>query len=185
MNSKENDRAKYLALRRALTPEQVLKLSGAISKRLFALEEYISAASVMAYADILNEVATGEILRRILADGKRLYLPRISEKKIEAVRITDIKAQLSPGTFGVFEPVSSLRAGGAGEIGLVIVPGLAFDGAGNRLGYGKGYYDRFLPKTKCPAAGLAFGLQIATALAHDENDKKIGIIITEGAVIRT
>ena len=129
------------------------------------LPQYRSATSVMAFVGCKGEPDTDPLFARLEADGKRLLLPRVEDGDIV------VGSGLDPRTtsrFGVSEPTGPALP--EAEVGLVIVPGLAFTPAGYRLGYGGGFYDRFLPKVTAPTVGVCFAEQIVDELplqAHD------------------
>ena len=94
--------------------------------------------------------------------------------------------ELRVGSYGILEPrIEKIRKTNVEDLELIIVPGIAFDKNGNRLGHGKGYYDRILGKTNATKIGLAFEFQIVGKIPTNENDKPVDIIITEERVIRT
>ena len=129
------------------------------------LPEYRSATSVMAFVGSKGEPDTDPLFARLEADGKRLLLPRVQDGNIVVACGLDPRA---PSRFGISEPTGpALPEAG---VGLVIVPGLAFTTAGHRLGYGGGFYDRFLPKLAAPSVGVCFAEQVVDelpVLPHD------------------
>ncbi|MBI4399828.1 5-formyltetrahydrofolate cyclo-ligase, partial [Candidatus Micrarchaeota archaeon] len=105
------------------------------------------------------------------------------KKEIELSEIRSLE-ELAPGAYGILEPKKEfLRPAGYEEIQLVIVPGIAFDLKGNRIGYGLGYYDKLLPKLKCPKLALAFNFQVLPEIVEEKHDVKVDKIITETDVI--
>ncbi len=159
------------------------ELSKVIIDRLTALSEYKNAKNLLCYASFASEVETTDLMAEILADGKKLYLPKceVETHEMQAVRVTDLSS-LEKGAYGIAEPV------GEGEepkkIDLVIVPLVAFDRSLARLGYGGGYYDRFLPKTDAIRIAIAFSEQECEKIPLDETDIRMDIIITEKEEIR-
>jgi len=129
------------------------------------LPQYAAAASVMAFVGCKGEPDTDPLFARLAADGKRLLLPRVDDGDIVVCSGLDPR---SPSRFGVSEPTGPALP--VGEADLVLVPGLAFTPAGYRLGYGGGFYDRFLPKVVGAYVGVCFAEQIVDHLpvqAHD------------------
>lgn len=132
-----------------------------------------------------SEVGTEEAIRRALKDGKTVAIPRTHPLtgRIAAVRIQSIDEGLVPGVYGIREPRKGKTLGPA-SFDLVVVPGLAFDSNGNRIGYGKGCYDRWLKKVKTEKrVALAYDLQVVREAPHTSDDLPVGTIITERRVI--
>lgn len=110
---------------------------------------------------------------------KEVYFPRVNGSSLDFYRIHDLN-QLKPGHFSVLEPECSLIKVDPQQIDLFIIPGLAFDDSGNRLGYGKGYYDRTLiniPEQN--RVGLSYSFQILNFIPANDNDQKVGAVVTE------
>jgi 5-formyltetrahydrofolate cyclo-ligase len=153
-----------------------------IEQRLFALPEFRAADLVLFYASFRGEVETHGMIRRALAAGKRIVLPKVSGKELLLFEVTDFDRDVGPGQWGIPEP-----SGGAPtrpeQIDFIIVPGAAFDEQGNRLGYGAGFYDKLLKGYEGMTAALAFELQIAAEVPADPHDVPMRKIITEKRVI--
>ncbi|MHB1043297.1 MAG: 5-formyltetrahydrofolate cyclo-ligase [Eubacteriales bacterium] len=176
--------------RNTLSSSLVTQKSANITEKIMDLEEYRRAGTIMVYIDFRNEVETGGLIRAALADGKRVVVPvtDIPGKKLTPSRLLSYPGDLAPGAWGILEPRPEfLRPVSPEEIDLVVVPGVAFDGKGNRLGYGGGFYDRFLPRTRQGAAYLApaFELQVKPDVYPGEHDCPVHILVTEERVIRT
>lgn len=192
MNDKKEFRRKYLNIRSGMSREEVAAKSNLIFRRLCDGKEYKNASFIMAYMSFGNEVMTDAFISKCLADGKRVALPRveISDVKNSIMRvyeIRDIKDDLEKGFKGIYEPVPSRTSlADPGQIDIAVIPGVAFDICCNRLGYGAGYYDRFLPylRSDCLKAGVAFEAQIADMLPHDKHDFRLDVIFTENRSIR-
>jgi len=176
-------RKEILDQRRKLHPGERTRKSREIEHRLFGLREFRDAGVVMFFASIQSEVETHDMIRRALAEGKRVVLPKVvTGQQLEAREIGNFDRDTSPGTWGIPEPHSGAHVPGC-DIGLIIVPGAAFDASGHRIGYGGGYYDRHLRGYHGMTVALAFEMQIvpcAHALEHDIPVKKI---VTEKRVI--
>jgi 5-formyltetrahydrofolate cyclo-ligase len=117
---------------------------------------------------------------------KNIVVP-ISNKKDNTLTLSHLKSweELSLGSYGILEPrTEKIRKTNVEDIDLIIVPGVAFDEKGNRLGHGKGFYDRLLKKTKATVIGLAFEFQILENIPTDKNDVPVDMIITEKRIIR-
>lgn len=178
---KTDVRKNALAARRALAPEQRAEYSRKIAARLFATEIYVRSLHIMCYASYNCEVETEQICRRILADGKKLYLPRCGAKgEMFACRVDNL-SELRPGAYGIYEPQGAGVS--ADRLELVIVPAAAFDRNMGRIGYGGGYYDRFLSGIKAEKCAVAFGIQEAEKASFEATDVPMDMIITEREVI--
>ncbi len=181
-------RKKYLALRKNQTPEEIRGKSGLILERAMRTGHWKKAQSVFVYASLPEEVRTDELIEQALAQGKRVAIPLLSETdgRMEAAEIKGL-SELAPGPFGIRKPASeTVRRFYKSDIELVICPGVAFDGQGGRLGFGKAYYDQFLRdlRGRIPIIGLAFDFQILPEpLPFSYSDIAMGEVITETRVI--
>ena len=161
------------------------KKSTIIQKELFAQGEFLTSRCIMLYVSRgTREVETGSIIKKALCMGKKVVLPATlaRENKIRPMRLKDLKQGLRKGPYGIYELKESKakRPISIKEIDLVIVPGLAFDAKDNRLGHGKGYYDRFLktlPKDT-PKIGLGFRFQLLKKIPVTRRDISLTKIIT-------
>jgi 5-formyltetrahydrofolate cyclo-ligase len=176
--------------RLALSKAEVRRRSAAISQRLVELEAFRGAATVMLYLPIRNEVDATPALTHCLNDGKRLVLPRMdyARNRIVAHRVDDPATQLVLGRMDLVEPdAAATEVVAPEEVELVAVPGLAFDRRGNRIGWGRGYYDAFLASLGSSAcrAGLAYGFQLVGAIEHDGHDVPMDCVVTDEEVLVT
>ena len=137
------------------------------------LPEYRRATSVMAFVGFSGEPDTDPLFARLTVEGKRLLLPRVEATGIVPA---DGDWPLVASKFGVQEPTGP--AVDVGEIDFVIVPGLAFTVGGDRLGYGQGYYDRFLPTVSAPNAGVCFADQLVDEMPVTANDVRVDAVIS-------
>lgn len=142
-------------------------------RRVAELPEYGAAASVMAFVGFKGEPDTDPLFARVRADGKRLLLPRVEGGLIV---VADADGPMATSRFGVSEPQGP--AVSPDEVGFVIVPGLAYTMAGDRLGYGAGYYDRFLPTVHAPNVGVCFDEQIVDDLPVEAHDIRVDRVIS-------
>jgi len=179
---KEKIRKQVLDARFGLTPEQRRAKSAEIEAHLFFLPEYRDAALVLFYASFQSEVETHHMIRRALAEGKRVALPRVKGKELELFEIKNFDTDVLPGAWGIPEPEGGRRVE-LKDIGLIVVPGAAFDVQGNRIGYGAGFYDKLLPFYRGRTVALAFELQIVAAAPADAHDIPMQKIVTEKRVI--
>ncbi len=146
---------------------------------------FASARTVLAFVSLHDELDTSSLLRAILADGKRLAVPRVlvATGQLEAVVLTTLD-DLVPGSFGVREPrggtVIALSA-----IDVAIVPGVAFDRQGGRLGRGGGFYDRCLAtRADLLTCGLAYEAQVMERVPMQDGDQRVKWLATEAGVVR-
>ena len=162
----------------ALTPQYRRAASAAIARSVLEDAAFLRADTVFCYVSLPTEPDTAPILRAALALGKRVCVPRCREKpRMDAVSIRSL-SDLAPGSLGIPEPA----AGGIvapGEIGLALVPCLAADRAGRRLGHGAGYYDFFLAAAPCPAYCLCFQALLLPALPAAPWDVPMNAVATE------
>jgi len=163
-------------------------LSKIIWQRLLALPEYAAAETVMFYVDARSEVRTRPFLTAVIAAGKRVVVPYCVEGELELFCLESME-ELAPGHFGIEEPRPELRRlpgkrVDPGELGIVMVPGLAFDRRGGRIGYGKGYYDRLLRRARPDTrrVAVAFECQLFPEIPMLENDVFMDKVITEHAI---
>jgi len=168
-------RQRFLKQREALSEEERRILSLRICENLWKVVP--DALSLAAYMPIRGEVDVRPLMLRWLERGRRLFLPRVRGRELEMVEVTDLKRDLAPGRFGILEP----RGEGGSELPLVVlVPGVVFDREGYRIGYGAGFYDRFLAaKGERVAIGVAYRFQIVDSLPHDEHDRKMMLVVCE------
>lgn len=189
-------RARMAAARDAIPPAERARASAAILERLLALPEWQAAGTVFVYVSFRSEVDTRGILSAALARGRvcgparksRVLVPRVvrARGEIDACEIYSLD-DLAPGGWGILEPADpAAPAADPSEVDLVILPGLAFDAAGARLGYGAGYYDRYLRRTRpdCARVAVAYQAQILPEVPAGPHDERVGAIVTEDRVYR-
>lgn len=183
---KKNLRAQYRQFRERLDPERKLGMDSSIQSRLLALTEYAGTDRVFTYVSKPIEVDTAALITAALANRKRVAVPRCLPEtcRMEFYEITSME-DLERGTFGVLEPVPArTRLVTEFGSGLCIVPGLSFDAQGYRLGYGKGFYDRFLSGFGGVTAGLCYSGCVQWNLPHGYYDRPVDILITEKYIRR-
>lgn len=178
-------RKTLLSKRNNLTHEEILKAEKKIITHLLSMDILNQAESVMVYMDFKNEVRTQELIEHLLTAGKSIILPLIDHNEIIPYRISSL-GDLKQGTFGILEPdKNKCEPFDAQQIDFVILPGVGFDRAGNRLGFGKGYYDRFFLQLKADVkrAALAYDFQIVPRIPAAPHDIPMHYIITEKQII--
>ncbi len=182
MKSKTSLRKQVAEARGSLSREERESKSRDIEQRLFLLPEFQSASVVMFFASFRSEVDTLPMIRHSLAMGKRTILPKVKGKDLGLFEIRDFDKDIAPGAWGIPEPREILPVT-IHDVDFMIVPGLAFDLNGNRLGYGAGFYDRILPLYKKETAALAFEIQIVPQVPISALDIPVKKIVTEKRTI--
>ncbi len=183
--TKEEIREKYRKIRAQIPSETRKHADSQIAERLFNRPEYRDARIIYCYMSFKDEADTASIIDESLRLGKQVALPRVSGKsKMEFFFISGQK-DLVTGFMGIKEPAGyCLEASAPSEDALVLLPGLAFDRSGARLGYGGGFYDTYLAKhAGCKKAALAYSAQIAPEIPTEPVDVKTDMIITEKELI--
>lgn len=174
-------RKKILELRKNLPTYDVLKKSNEIIKKLEEIEEFKEAKKIACYISFGNEVYTHGFIKKYV-ETKIISVPVVNKKEIF---LSNIKSwsELQQGAYGILEPKKEfLRI--CNNVDLIIVPGIAFDKKGNRIGYGEGYYDKLLKKLNAIKIALAYDFQLLDKIPSEKHDVKIDIIITEKRILR-
>ena len=157
--------------------------SEAIWRKVVRLTAFRRARTVCCYVALPYEVQTWRMIEEMLTRGKRVVVPlvRPRTKRLQLSEVRHPKAELARGAFGVWEPVASARRPvPVRELDLVLVPGIAFDKRGHRLGHGHGYFDRFLARVPkaAPTVGLAFRFQLLDRLPTAPHDLAVSRVLT-------
>lgn len=190
ITSKQSIRSKYLGYRNSLTVNERRTKSGMICDKIKKEQAFIEAEAVLVYMDYRSEVMTTELVTELLAAGnKKVYAPKVEGMDVKFYEIKDLSG-LQEGYQGIREPEGVLETlltvDKTEELKcFALIPGAVFDRERDRMGYGKGFYDRFLAKyTSVTAAALAFECQIAKKVPSEAHDRKVDMIITENEVIK-
>ncbi|HQC70595.1 MAG TPA: 5-formyltetrahydrofolate cyclo-ligase [Sedimentibacter sp.] len=181
MESKSKIRKRILNVRNNMSKEDVKKNSNAIMDKITSLDIYKHSKVVFIYMDFKNEVMTSNLIKRMLSEKKRVVIPYTDSINTVLIPSEITKeSDLKQNSFGYFEPKSILPVN-IEEIDLVIVPGVVFDKNLNRIGFGKGYYDKILNRLKPSAKkiALAHDFQVLEDIPAEEHDVKMDMIITE------
>ena len=182
-------RRHFLAERNALSPTDRTARSRQIIETLCALPVFKEKSQLFIYCSYRSEVQTFPLLHRCLAEGKAVTVPLTVPERAEllAIPITNPATDLLPGYKGIPEPVAPLaerRRVTPQSLEIAIIPGAVFDRAGHRLGYGGGYYDRFLAQApQVLRIGLAFSMQLALQIPVLPHDIPMDMLITEKEVL--
>jgi 5-formyltetrahydrofolate cyclo-ligase len=178
-------RQPMLARRRAFPEAEATLASRLAQQALIASSEFVAARIVGLYAPVHNEVDTAELMRAALASAKMVLFPAVCPGGLEFRRVSD-SCMLHRGAFNIPEPDVACPAHSPEEADLIVVPGVAFDLKGKRIGYGKGYYDRSLHKLEGRGrlVGLCYDFQVVNEIKAESHDVMMDLIITERRVIR-
>ena len=170
-----------LEKRNSLSREEIMEKSNKIKINLFSLGIYKKSKTAMFFVSFNSEVHTHEMIKESLKN-KTVILPKVEQHEIEPSVVIDFD-NLIPGKFGVLEPIEAMKIAHK-NIDLVLVPGIVFDKEGHRVGYGFGYYDKFLRKVpKAVKIGLAFDFQLVDKIPKETHDVPVDVIVTEERVI--
>lgn len=187
MTSKKELRASVRILKKQHTNDELKALSANVARKLLGLSCVKEAKTVLLYCSLPDEVYTMDIIHKLKGSGKRIVLPRvISERDMELREYTGDN-DLTKGSFDIMEPCGKLFSDYT-SIDVAVIPGMAFDTHGNRLGRGKGYYDRCLAKIldaeknrtqgHIYKIGICFNFQLLDEIPHDEHDIPMDIVIS-------
>lgn len=180
METKQAIRKQIFAARKKVTAEEVKRWSSLIALKVLALPEFQNAERILVYADYNHEVMTDEIIKAAWKARKDVAVPKVMGKEMVFIRLTDFE-QLSPGYFSIPEPETGEEI--FWEEGLMIMPGVAFDKKCRRVGYGGGFYDRYLEKyQKLTRLALGFSFQIMEEVPVEKTDIIPHILVTENNV---
>lgn len=181
MTEKQQLREIALKARGSISIIEIAELSARINLNALKLREYKSAQRVLCYCSFSSEVGTYGLLRQILADGKELYVPKMRPgRKMDAVRLRNLK-ELAPNARGIPEPGDGETIDPA-ALELLLLPGVAFDRTGGRVGYGAGYIDRLMQNCAGAAVGLAYELQMVDRVPMEAHDARMRYVATERGI---
>lgn len=182
MVTKKEIRQHILKQRNDMSFAEVQELSKEICEKIKGLDIYIKAKNICLYMPVNNEVDVTLLADNAWQDGKALWLPKTSENTMGFFKFSH-DTVLSAGTFGVLEPISDDRLEPDSDT-LVLMPGVAFSPDGGRVGYGSGYYDRYLNgHEECMTAAVCYGFQILPEIPMEEHDVKPDMIVCESGCI--
>lgn len=183
LEEKNKLRGDILGKRRNLPQSLRQEKSTLILKVLLSEEAFAHASSVALYFPVNSEVDTLGIFKECINLEKKVFFPKTQGSDLVFLRVRNT-GELTPGAFAIPEPPAEAECARSDELDLVLVPGVAFDFSGNRIGYGKGFYDRFLKDmSRQVRFGLAYRFQVLKSVPSHETDVKIGRIITEDGAI--
>ncbi len=184
METKNELRKKILNIRNNMSREDVINKSSSIMNKLTDMDEYKNSNTVFIYMSFRNEVATVELIERMLSENKHVVIPYTDTKNTVLIpsELKSMEEDLALSPFGYYEPVyEKLRTVEPERFDLIIVPGVVFDRQLNRIGFGKGYYDRILCRKRkgVKAIAVAYDFQVLEKIPAEAHDIKMDMIITE------
>ena len=174
MKSKKEIRQEMIQKRNELNNQEYENRSRQICEKIMKNRMYREAEVIYAYMDIKQEVSLKKLILEALEHQKIIGLPRVEGKEIVFYQVASL-SDLEEGSFHVLEPKNTCIP--APEPSLILVPGVAFTTEGKRLGYGGGFYDRFLSNHSCFTIGVGYGFQVLEELPVEEHDMKLDEII--------
>lgn len=175
-------RRRIHVLRNKLDARQRSSAETSIAEHLLAIPELRAATTVLSYTPIRGEVDISPAITHLREDGVTIALPRVEDNGALSARIHFVGQPLVPGAFGVPEPTSDSI--GWDRVDAALVPGLAFDRQGNRLGYGGGFFDRALANYAGLKIGIAFECQLLDHVPAEPHDIAMDLVVTESGVLR-
>ncbi|WP_437188158.1 5-formyltetrahydrofolate cyclo-ligase [Planctomicrobium sp. SH668] len=187
MNTKETLR-KFAALQRSQQPAPQ-EASQSILDTLVTIDGWAQAQTILFYVNVRSEVMTLPLIQQSVNSTKVCVVPYCMKNELRLIELQSLD-ELSPAAFGILEPDATIRAQHSRQvdpnrIDLAIIPGVAFDRRGGRLGHGRGYYDRLIPhlRSDCIKVGLAYSRQIVRKIPMEEHDQRMDLVITEDEII--
>jgi 5-formyltetrahydrofolate cyclo-ligase len=186
--TKADIRKEIAAIIGKLSVDELAEKTGLIENRLFDFANFLEAKIALLYIENQNEVKSAEIIRRTFDQNKIVVLPLVKTdtKKFKLFKIDDFAKDVKPGQNGILQPnPAKCRTVPIDCIDIAIIPGVAFDEKGGRVGSGDGYYDRLIPHLPVTTRKVALALdyQIIPQVPIDSHDKHVDIIITDKRII--
>ncbi len=177
---KKGIRAQLLTMRKNIDEKESCQKSKKIVEHFLSTSLYHNSKHILLYYPKGREVDTKEIITKAIEDKKHVLLPKLQNNKIEVGEITNQVTDLVMGKYGILEPKKSPTKV---QPDVIVVPGVGFDLRGNRVGYGQGYYDKFLQNTSAIRVGLAYRFQVVEEMPLDTHDVPMNYIITEEGIV--
>ena len=184
MKKKTETRRKIKALKEELTPDQIKEYSHQIAQRVIESDYYKSADVIYPYIAYNQEVLTDEIINDAFKQGKRVAAPRVFDDYMEFLYIQDLE-HFELSSFNIPEPLATAEVANEPRV-LILMPGVAFDPQLNRIGYGGGFYDKYLanhPDTLFTKVAITYDFQIVDSLPTEPHDYKVDMVVTPTRVL--
>lgn len=187
-DEKRRIRKNILSMRDAMTPDVLAEKSVRIINSVLMTEEYRRADVLLTYVNYQSEVITTSLIEHSLADKKSVFTPKVIENDMDFYRISGMES-LTKGYRGILEPTGNEIFEKSNAYTLMIMPGAVFDEKCHRIGYGKGFYDRYLMRMKnlhidIHTMALCFDCQVLCLIPYERHDRKPELIITEKRTIK-
>lgn len=178
--SKSDIRKAMKAAKSKLSPSEKSSAELSVLANIERCPEFKAGKKILAYHSLPDEIGTTDLLRK-WSKEKQIFLPRVNGDDLDILPFNE--SMLAKGAFSIMEPSGSNTVD-INEIDTIIVPAVAFDRKGNRLGRGKGFYDRLLHRTNCPKIGMVYQLQLCDSIPAEPHDIQVDIIVTDKEIIR-
>lgn len=185
MKSIKNELRKEMIKRRnELNNVEKIVMDNKIIETFINTIEYKKCTQIFMYIGFGSEINTKKLIDYALNDGKEVYVPKVIKKDMVFIRINNLE-NLVTSNYGILEPIGDKSDFNVDKLGIVIMPGVVFDKQGNRVGYGGGYYDKFLNTNVITAKKIAlvYNFQIIDSIPSEKHDMKVDSIITEEKII--
>ena len=185
METKVATRKRLLAQRRKLDPAEALRRSESIHAQLWLLSEFQNAGRIFTYISAKdNEADTHNVILALLEEGREVACPCTAPDRSIAWRQIESESDLVTARYGIPEPHASCPILIPNPRSIVLVPGIAFSRNGDRIGYGAGYFDRFLAESEGISIGLGYDFQIVDRIPSEPHDVPVHMVVTESAIYR-
>jgi 5-formyltetrahydrofolate cyclo-ligase len=186
LQAKRDARSRARQARDGVETAERAQAAEQLARLLLTLPELLNAKTVLAYAALPSELDPAPAIWMLRRRGVRIAYPRIEAPGVLGMHCVDHEVELVPGPFGLAQPSEHAPHVAHDQIDAIIVPGVAFDEQGNRLGYGGGYYDRLLPmcRVDCRRIGIGFDEQVIACIPAQEHDAQMDLVVTPKRVIR-
>jgi len=184
MSEKADLRKQLMGHEAGLTKNYITESNAGIIRNLFSLEEFQRSETVLFFYSIWSEPDTHEMIRRAFDLGKTVALPKTYPKGIMTARKIEGFDGLTPTRFGIPEPAESAPLIKPNELDFIVVPAVAFDREGYRLGHGAGYYDRYISCANAFACGVAREKMLVPRVPREKHDIRVKCIVTENEILR-
>ena len=173
---KQELRKKIRQQKKAMTEEMILSASADLARQFYDTAAYQNAKTIYGYLPYNQEVRTVPILQKALLDGKHVAVPKVYGDEMRFIYLTDL-SQVAPSSMGIPEPVEDGPVA-EDKTALVLMPGIAFDVKGNRMGYGGGFYDKFLAQEpEHPTVALCYTFQMVDDIPTEEYDIPVDLVL--------
>ena len=184
MSEKADLRKQWMARESGLTKSYIAKSNAGIIRNLFSLEAFQRAETVLFFYSVWSEPDTHEMIRRAFDLGKTVALPKTYPKGVMTARKIEGFDELITSGFGIPEPAESSSLIAPDDLDFIVVPAVAFDRDGYRLGHGAGYYDRYLSCASAFACGVAREKMLVPRVPREKHDIRVSCIVTENEILR-